>query len=299
LMLADVGGTELAAIVDGGLLKVTTREKADTIQVVVVYDVSEITSRDAPEDVIEMLQSVTAGPWHNMDGEGGTLAFPRPETLVVRQTEKGLREVDRLLQVHLQAARSRPPGPRRAATGPETVEVRRYRMPESMATDLVRTIPRMVATNSWKALPDGSEAIIEKVSLAKEEDSTLQSLIHDLERTRERRVNKSGGGGFFQVASPPAKFVVAPDEIQSRLLQQLLDYERRENQEREAILVIRQTRRVQGEVVKFLEDLLATQTFKGRSQSPITSGGFGGGGGSGGGGAFGGNPDGAGGAGKP
>ncbi|QDT53148.1 hypothetical protein Pan44_11630 [Caulifigura coniformis] len=69
LMLEDVGGTELAYIIEDEVMKITTREKADTIQQVRVYPVADLAISPIVQPMIA--QSIAGSAGGGQGGLGG------------------------------------------------------------------------------------------------------------------------------------------------------------------------------------------------------------------------------------
>jgi hypothetical protein len=202
-VLTDVGGVELEAIIRDGVLVVTPRENADTIEHVRIYSVPEVAERGDTQALITLIQEMTSGPWQEIDGDGGTIESPRPCTLIIRQTERGLQEVEQLIVAHRGGkVRPKPAG--------QVIELKRYRLPTKMAHDLMTLIPRFVAPEEWNDFPDGSPPTIEFVSLDFEAiliirqtqavHAKIEKFITDLLATpafQQPAQPQSAGGGFF------------------------------------------------------------------------------------------------------
>jgi hypothetical protein len=75
--------------------------------------------------------------------------FARPGVMVVRQTESGLGEVSQLLENYRTALKASKP---RKAEGldPKEVMTRYYRVPTSMANELLTALPELVEPETWK-----------------------------------------------------------------------------------------------------------------------------------------------------
>ncbi len=241
ILLADVDGTELAAIPEDGVLKITTREKVETIWNVEIFDVSDLVSQDEMWQVVNLIEAGTSEPWVNIDGEGGS-ATPIPgQRVVVRQTRSGLQAVNRLLNDHRNTVRMRPPRPEPDAN---QVEVRYYRMTDRLAGELQVIIPRFVAVESWANLPDGALPLIEKISVGDQAPYDLQ-----------RNAGGFGGGGFFQMggAMPPSE-MAGTESLVNKFLEELNKREATKPSPT-AVLAIRQTLRVHKEIDNFLREL--------------------------------------------
>jgi hypothetical protein len=295
LLLDDVGGTELAAIPDRGVLWVTTREKADTIQRVEIFDISDLVEQDQMPEIVNLVENGTSEPWQNIDGDGGSISVLPRQRIMVRQTRAGLDSIQRLLTDHRKIAATTPARPK---PDPNVIETRYYRMTESQAIELTQSIPSIVAVNSWQQqLSDLSFPGIHKITVS---GTPLKS-----------GVRSGGGGGFFQIggagvggpapANPglggggqPGGEPPSPSRGEAEMIQLLKELlgELRQRPDRTepavAVLVIRQTRRVHIEIEKFLKELSlksGTQLFDpiqlpggGLHGGGLGGGGFGGGG---------------------
>ena len=189
-LLDSFEGAELEAVILHGRLIVTTFEKSTRIQDVRLYDIPEIAERGETQALISLIQEMTSGPWREIDGDGGTMESLRPRTLLVRQTESGFAEIERLIA----ACRTGTVRPK-AAFGP--IEVRRFRVSTAMGKDLARVLPNFVAAGQWGELPDGTPASVECVALGADDagDSILlirhrkgvlneiELFLHDLPKT--------------------------------------------------------------------------------------------------------------------
>jgi len=204
-VLADVGGVELKAIIRDGVLLVTSFEKAAEIEPVRIYNIPDVAERGDTQAFITLIQEMTSGPWQEIDGDGGTIEGPRPRTLIVRQTEKGLQEVEQLIVAHRGGkVRPKPAG--------QVVEVKRYRLSAKTADDLIPLIPRFVAPDEWQDFPDGLSPTIERVATDFEAiliirqtqavHAKIEQFISDLLATPvflppQPPQGQPGGAGFF------------------------------------------------------------------------------------------------------
>ncbi len=105
LLLANVGGVELTYLHKNGVLWITTIEHAEEVLETVLYEVRHLGKNLPAEDVRDVIQSSTSGPWFAIDGLGGTVDVI-PGGLVIRQTQKVHREIDQLIE-QLEAFTSR------------------------------------------------------------------------------------------------------------------------------------------------------------------------------------------------
>jgi len=76
----------LTCIVDEGLLKVTTLVAAEEWLVMRVYDVGDLRRLGVSESkLISLLESMTAGPWEDLEGTGGTVGMFSTDLMCVAQ----------------------------------------------------------------------------------------------------------------------------------------------------------------------------------------------------------------------
>ena len=97
----------LTVVIDSEVLRVTTAEKANEILIARTYPVSDLVR--GPNDLqslIRLLQEETAGPWKEIDGDGGTITeVEQTGSLVVRQSYAVQREVLSLIRRQREAQR--------------------------------------------------------------------------------------------------------------------------------------------------------------------------------------------------
>lgn len=148
VLLNDLG---LTWILRDGVLWIVSKEDSEELQKTAVYDVRDLCRDDSESTALsDAVMSQTAGPWEVIDGTGGTIAFPKSGTLVVRSTERSLREVLDLLETYRKALRASKRRDRNAVD-PQEVVTRYYRMHAGIADDLVKLLPTLVAPESWKS----------------------------------------------------------------------------------------------------------------------------------------------------
>jgi hypothetical protein len=146
VLLADLN---LTWILRDGVLWITTADRADEQQKTAVYDVRDLCrNQEEADELAGAIQKQTAGPWSDIDGTGGTLAFPRTGTMVVRQTERVLREVRDLLARYREALLASKPR-QRDAVDPQEVVTRYYRVHDKIADGLVQVLPLLVQPDTW------------------------------------------------------------------------------------------------------------------------------------------------------
>lgn len=159
VMLSDL---KLVRTQRDGVLWITTRQTAESQLITAVYDVRDLCRDEAESFALsDAVFSQTAGPWREMEGEGGTLAFARPGTLIVRHTDRIHGEVLRLLESYRSALLKSKP---REQRDPEAeVLTRYYRIQTTVAADLKDKLPAMISPESWKSEenPNGVGSVIQ------------------------------------------------------------------------------------------------------------------------------------------
>jgi hypothetical protein len=156
-VLEEVGGVQLATLVRHGVLVVTTYEDWEQAEAVRIYDIPEVAERGDTQALITLIQEMTPGPWKEIDGVGGTIESPRPRTLIIRQSETLLKDVEQLIVAHRG-------GKTRAKPAGEAFEVKRYRLSTKTAEGLAGLIPRFVEPEQWVTYREGSLPTIECIS---------------------------------------------------------------------------------------------------------------------------------------
>lgn len=97
LLSRQFGGTQLAWIVQDGLLTLTTEEKANETYVTRQYPIGDLLSEDCgPEAIIVILEQTTRGPWDADEPGTGTLSMVG-NLLFVRQTHRMQQAVAEIL----------------------------------------------------------------------------------------------------------------------------------------------------------------------------------------------------------
>jgi hypothetical protein len=244
LVLADVEGWECAAFPEAGLLKITTRERADQLLCVEIFDVSDFTSAIELPKLATLIAESVHGDWFGGHTGGSVMGLPG-QRLIVRQNQQALTDVAKIIDDHRQAARRQRPLPEPDLN---QVEVRFYRLSDRQATEFRRMLPRYVAVGSWGQLPDGTQPQIDKVTL---DDG-------DLAQRTAGSVSQGPGEGGISTDRMPETGQVSPPQVSLEASEEAPARASQASQVRApaaAVLVIRQTRRVHGEIDKFLGDL--------------------------------------------
>lgn len=160
-VLESVGGVPCTVVRQDGRLLVTTREIARERLENVVYDLRDIIGDDpsGPPAFVDILYTQTSGPWFHADGIGGTVVFPVPWLAIVRQNAECQSEVRNLIaDLRRTAARvgeERAPGA--ANVFDPQLEVHYYQLDAETVDDLLRTLPDLVAADTWASTvtPEG------------------------------------------------------------------------------------------------------------------------------------------------
>lgn len=152
---------DLQAIVHEGCLEITTVSRADETLSTVAYDVRNLDDKAGQLRQLETaIQSTNGGPWLERDGLGGVLLMPGGGRMLVRQTDKGHREIRQLLAAQRRAASL---GKTFDSTGAELarstqvihsarrgpLEKRFYRVPSETADDLLTVLPASIEPGTW------------------------------------------------------------------------------------------------------------------------------------------------------
>ena len=140
----------LTWILRDGVMWITTEESAARQQKTAIYDVRDLCRNKRESAALaNAIINQTKGPWQDTDGVGGIILFAKNGTMVVRQTENVLLEVLVLLETYRNALRDSKPR-NEDAVDPDEVVMRYYRMPATIARDLLTTLPQLVVPGSWK-----------------------------------------------------------------------------------------------------------------------------------------------------
>ena len=155
LMLKDVAGVELRAVIHNGVILITSLDRADELTPVRIYDVSDLTAADGrrmgslitiARELAEAARSDTDVPIGRIDS--------LDDQLIVRHTERGHERIRELLKsLRANAAESREIDPKRDndAGSERAIETRYYRLDPQTAEDLLMAIPDLVAPGTWKS----------------------------------------------------------------------------------------------------------------------------------------------------
>ena len=145
--------SQLTWIIESNVLWITTLTEQDKQWKTAVFDVRDL-CRNGKESngLMNALHTQTGGKWENIDGEGGMMICPLPGVLVVRNNERILDDVLKLLEGYRTALRSSKPRPKEEAN-PKEILTRYYRLQKEVAIDLEEAIPELVQPDSWKS-PD-------------------------------------------------------------------------------------------------------------------------------------------------
>ena len=146
-MLIDL---KLTWILRDGVLWITSKEEGETSLKTAVYDVRDLCRDGGESDSLhEAIISQTDPSAWDENGGVGAIAFARPGTMVVNNTENALDDVLSLLETYRTALRASKPRVREK-DDPNKVITVYYRMHASVAEDLQSLLPKLVRPESWK-----------------------------------------------------------------------------------------------------------------------------------------------------
>lgn len=179
LLLARVEGQALTLVPSGGALWIMTVEAADELRTTAVYRVTEFEQAGVMDELIKAIHQATSGPWHEDEPGTGTLQQPHPHLLVIRQTHKVHRQIQKLLE---EQRRSLPiiTAEQRAALE-QRVETRVYRLQGEKEEDLVQVIRTTIDPEQW----------------GQEEDPKAQHWIRRVRLDAPSSVGAGFGGGMM------------------------------------------------------------------------------------------------------
>jgi len=137
-------------VVQNGVILITTKLAANDIVHTAVYDVRDL-CRDENEAkaLEEAMLDQTSGDWEVSDGGLGTITFPKPGVMVVRQTMEVQREILELLTIYRKALLASKPR-KREQEDPNKIITHYYKMRAEMAVSLIQLLPTLVEPDSWK-----------------------------------------------------------------------------------------------------------------------------------------------------
>ncbi len=106
----------LTWMIEDGVLWITTAAIAHAHTKTAIYDVRDLCrdddeSRGLENAILNATGGESDGPWMDIDGMGGTISFPKPGSMVVRQTEQVHQELLTLLENYRTALRNSRPRP--------------------------------------------------------------------------------------------------------------------------------------------------------------------------------------------
>jgi hypothetical protein len=141
----------LTWVLRDGVMWITTANQAQAFRKTAVFDVRDLCrNRSESNELAAAIFAQTQGPWEEQDGEGGIIEFPLPGTLVIRQTDSVLREIQELLAAYRNALLSSKPREQIANKAKEVI-TRYYRLQETVARDLAGMLPQLVQPESWQS----------------------------------------------------------------------------------------------------------------------------------------------------
>jgi hypothetical protein len=146
-----LSGLNLTYLIEDGVVRITTQEIAEDHRVTAVYDVRDLCRDDSESDALQnAIQEQTEGPWFDVDGIGGTIDFPKPGVMFVRNTQRQLDELLTLLETYRAALRASKPRLQQKIDPKEFVTTY-YKMGAETAADLVDLLPVLVRPETWQS----------------------------------------------------------------------------------------------------------------------------------------------------
>ena len=137
-------------ITKDGVIFITTETVSEEITPTAIYDVRDLCRDQEEADALSEAQmNQTSGPWFDVDGTGGSISFPKPGVMVVRQTMEVQRQIFNLLTIYRKALLSSRPKVQKKED-PNKVITHYYKMRAEMAQSLASVIPDLVDPDSWK-----------------------------------------------------------------------------------------------------------------------------------------------------
>lgn len=140
---------ELTAVIDDGAICITTTEQASLRHLTVIYDVADLLRTNDDRDALQRsIQESTAGPWMELEGQGGTISNVLGGLLVIHHREQVHTEIALLLQELRQARKDTA----KEAAAPKSTDLEtRFHKAKTKdeAEALERLILTFVAPTSW------------------------------------------------------------------------------------------------------------------------------------------------------
>jgi hypothetical protein len=132
-----------------GVMWITTNGAAQSSYKTAVFDVRDLCQNQKESTgLMRAIHTQTRGIWDDADGEGGSMTSPKTGLLVVRQDERTLEELLKLLESYRSALRVSKPRAV-AAADPQELVTRYYRLQREVAIDLEKLLPEMIQPDTW------------------------------------------------------------------------------------------------------------------------------------------------------
>lgn len=163
-ILTMISRSPLVPEIRSGALWVASKASAVPQRLTAVYDVRDLClDREESAALQEAIQTQIPGPWGQSKTSLGTMTFPKPGVLVVRQTLSGHGAISTMLEEYRDALRvSKPRG--QEPQDPRKIELRMYRVPTVMADEAEGILLELVAPSSWKATDPAQPGTIQKAT---------------------------------------------------------------------------------------------------------------------------------------
>lgn len=142
---------DLKTVVRDGVVLITSAHVAEEELKTAFYDVRDLCRDDAESEGLEYaIQQQTNVAWLETEGAGGSITFPKPGIMVVRQSVEGLSRVRLLLDAYRNALRVSKPRPKPTEDEADKVVTQFYRIDTQIAVSLIKEL--------WNLIPEGKVA---------------------------------------------------------------------------------------------------------------------------------------------
>ncbi len=151
LALSNVNGSELMVVIEDGVFKITSGEKACERYETILYNLGSLgITGERLEEFVTLLEAETSGPWEvDEPGTGSISVYPNRSSLLVRQTPNVQREILALLRDLRTLPKDEPLFPS-TKDGDKQVRTKYYSMAPETAEALAKLIPESIAIGTWE-----------------------------------------------------------------------------------------------------------------------------------------------------
>ncbi len=151
LNLSNVNGSYLMIVIEDGVFKITSGEKASERYETILYNLGSLgITGERLEEFVTLLEAETSGPWEvDEPGTGSISVYPNRSSLLVRQTPNVQREILDLLRDLRTLPKDEPLFPS-TKDGDKQVRTKYYSMAPETAEALAKLIPESIAKGTWE-----------------------------------------------------------------------------------------------------------------------------------------------------